>query len=113
MIESRVKAVVAITLSWGRYKILQRHVLIRQRIKSCYCASDGIDAPVRNNSAGKGHARKRIDRSAKQALREVTRSFQRGGNVGDAGDAFPSARAFVIAKEKRAILLDRSAKRTA
>ena len=113
MIESRVKAVVAITLGWRRHKILQRHIAIRQRIKDCDCASDSIDAHIRNNSARKGHAGKWVYWSAKQALGEITGSFERGRNVGDARDAFQGASAFVVAKEKGAIVFNRSAKGTA
>src|SRR5258705_7932593 len=71
-----------------------------------------MDAPVGNNAAGKRHAGKWIYWRAKQTLGEVACSFQRGRNVCDARDAFPGARALVVAKEKCAVVFDRSAKGT-
>src|SRR5689334_13865317 len=50
VIDAHVKAVVIVTLSWRRYKILKWHVPIWQGIKSSNCAADGVDEEIRNCS---------------------------------------------------------------
>src|SRR5262245_12078521 len=72
-----------------------------------------MNEEIGNRSTLEGLTRERVGRYPKNAVREVSPSLFRGGNIGEARDALSSARRFVVGKEERAIAYDWTTNRAA
>src|SRR5438105_8816503 len=100
VIKPSVEAVVVVALRRCGNKILKGRSAIRQRVQGHEGAADGVDSAVVDDAAGEGLLRERIDRPPKQALRKITGPLERRRHIGDAGNTFARASAFVVAEEK-------------
>ena len=109
MIQADVEMILAIAHRGRRNIVLIRRGSVGKRIEGGDGEANRVPALQGNRVAGKGKLGEKID-GQEVALGEIAYPFQFGGNVGDAGDAFAQAAAFVIAEEERAVSSDGTAR---
>ena len=105
MIQADVEMILPIAHRGRRDIVLIRRGPVGKRIEGGDGQANRVAALHGNRIAGKGKLGEKID-GQEVALGEIAYSFQFGGNVGDAGNAFAQPAAFVIAEEERAVLDD-------
>ena len=97
--------VLAIARRRGGDIILIRRGAVRKRIQGGDGEPDRVAVLHGNHVAREGPLREEID-GQEVAAGEIAGALQCGGDVGDAGNAFAQAAAFVIAEEERAVAQD-------